>query len=162
MEDYKQIKIMFSRKTVIILLGFIIILAVGTLAVLRYLNKGENLPKTSEPAGGVRVIDEVNIDNQDIALVRYTEHGFEPLVLSIAADRGLGCAVKLINQNKASLKFGLSPHKASGDPGRDYPPIQPGEIFLFDPRFTGFTELSFHDHERPELGFLVKFEPSCQ
>ena len=155
---------MFSQKTIIILLGFIIILAVGTHAVLRYLNNSENLPdpKTSEPAGGVRVIDEVNIDNKDIALVRYGEGGFEPLVLSISVDRGLGCAVKLINQSKVPLKFGLSPHKASGDPGIDYPPIQQGETFLFDPRFTGFTELSFHDHERPELEFLVKFEPSCR
>src|SRR3989338_10844939 len=58
---YVKLKIMFSQKTIIILLGFIIILAVGTHAVLRYLNNSENLPdpKTSEPAGGVRVIDEI-------------------------------------------------------------------------------------------------------
>ncbi|KKW21072.1 MAG: hypothetical protein UY71_C0004G0014 [Parcubacteria group bacterium GW2011_GWB1_52_7] len=154
---------MFSKKTTIIIAGFILALALGTHLGLRWY--GSNAVEEKRDAsndGSVRVIDDNAVDAASENGVEYTESGFAPKEIGIAIDRGLGCAIVLYNQSGRTLLLGLSPHKLPKDPGPEYPPIAPKERFLFDPRFTGFTELSFHDHERPELQFLVKFEPSCR
>lgn len=144
-------------------MGFILALAIGTHLGLRWY--GSNAVKEkgdTREDSGVRVTDDNAVDAAVENKVEYTEKGFAPQEIGIAIDRGLGCAVALYNRSGRTLLLGLSPHNLPKDPGQEYPPIAPKERFLFDPRFTGFTELSFHDHERPELEFLVKFEPSCR
>jgi|SRR3989338_2626226 len=153
---------MSSQKTIIIVLGFILALALGTHFVLRWYGSNIGAEKNADPGDGVRVIDESEAVEMDENKVIYDGSRFSPNTISISMNRGLGCAIALYNQSNRPLYLGLSPHNPKKDPGPEYPPIKSKERFFFDPRFTGFTELSFHDHERPELQFLVKFEPSCR
>jgi|SRR3989344_5667219 len=142
--------------------AFLVMLAIATHFILRQLRIDKS-PVTNPPAdGAVNVQSDENIDEVVENRIIYTETGFSPKEISIAADRGLGCSVNVINRSNRSLNLGLSPHKEAKDPGREYPPIAQGDRLLFDPRFTGFTELSFHDHERPALEFTVKFDKSCR
>lgn len=145
-----------SKRTFIIIGIFLILLAVGSIGALRLFSQrfqpNSSIPEGNSPFGVG------SIEN----LVTYSDAGFIPSVISIAIDRGLGCAVRLVNSTAKPLKLGLSPHREERDPGPDYPEITPGDNFLFDPRFSGFTELRFHDHGTPAKEFTVKFEESCQ
>ena len=146
-------------------MGFLLVLAIATTLLLRQfgsekIESGANIPASNGPTVKVQSDENVNdvVENQ----VLYTEGGFSPEVISIEASRGLGCAINIQNKSSHNLKLGLSPHQEPRDPGPDYPVIPAGQHFLFDPRFTGYTELRFHDHQNQNLNFLVKFEKSCR
>lgn len=141
-----------SKKLILIVIAFLVILAGGTIAVL----------KIAERWGGGEGAKEETFEGPFVDnVVNYTDKGFMPQELSIALERGLGCAVRVVNRTDESVKIGLSPH-GENDPGAQYPPIEPGGNLLFDPRYSGFTELRLHNHEEPGQEFLVKFESSCR
>lgn len=161
----------FSKKNIIIAGVFLILLALGVELFLSRLDKtsdnkasGENshqAPDAGNSGAGNRVVDP---DAEKMALdtVFYSDIGFSPKEIIVAIGKGLGCVVNVENTTRHSLTLGVSPHNPVKDPGQNYLPVKPGEHILFDPRYSGFTELSFHDHERPELSFTVKFAASCQ
>lgn len=155
---------MFSGKMLFAAVMFITALAIGTHAVLRWYGPIAPTRENQAPVdtNAIRIIDDSGVDAVTEGVMLYTENGFTPAEISIAIDRGLGCVVILRNTSSRRLWLGLSPHNLPKDPGREYPPIAPAERFLFDPRFSGFTELEFHDHEHPAFRFLVKFAKSCQ
>lgn len=156
---------MLTQKVFWIAVIFLALLAIVTVLILRQFGAAkiqQNTPPIGADAGTVQVQDDDNVDRVVENQIIYTDKGFSPKEISLSVTRGLGCAVNLINKSSLPLSIGISPHKMPKDPGPDYPIIQPSKNFLFDPRFTGYTELRFHDHERPELDFLVKFEKSCR
>lgn len=143
----------FSKRTIIIIAAFLLVLAAGTVVGLKiFSSQREDTPANQNSPFGVGSVDN---------LVTFTDAGFVPSTISISIERGLGCAVRLVNQTGKPLKIGISPHKEK-DPGPDYPLIAPGDNFLFDPRFSGFTELRFHSHTDPMSELTVKFERTCQ
>ncbi|MBI4134588.1 MAG: hypothetical protein HY471_00570 [Candidatus Sungbacteria bacterium] len=142
-----------AKKLFVIIVIFVVVLAVASFAGFRLITSR----LSDKPLENTRGLDAFPAEG----LITYTEDGFFPAEVSIAIERGLGCAVRVRNQSSRPLKVGLSPHAAK-DPGQDYPMTEPGGTLFFDPRFSGFTELRFHDHEHPNFEFLVKFEKSCQ
>ena len=151
-----------SLKVILIAVSFLAVLALATqLILLRFSDDIKNTDDTP-PAGEVKVSDDDKVDEVLENVVVYGDSGFSQRTISIAASRGLGCVINVQNKSSQPLNLGMSPHKTPKDPGREYPAIEPGGRLLFDPRFTGFTQLSFHDHEHPESEFLVKFERSCR
>src|SRR3990167_6501457 len=151
----------FSKKTIFIVLGFIVLLALATHFGLRWYEARKETAEAIQKEAARN--EETNtIRNIKENRVNYTDEGFSPKELIIASDRGLGCAVNVENQSTHAVTVGLSPHNAKKDPGQNYLPVPPGENVMFDPRYSGYTELNFHDHERPQFEFTVKFEKSCQ
>lgn len=120
------------------------------------------LPSSSTPApAGVQRINEINV-SKIVPDVIYNGTSFKPRSILIDGNGVLGCVVALANHSSLSLRIGVSPHKETGDPGPNYAPIASGENFMFDPRFTGITELKIHNHARPEEEFVINLGPKCQ
>ena len=152
---------LISRKTILIIIGFLAVLALATNFGLRWYGLKKEATEATEKEAA---------KNQEMSALRkikenqvvYANDGFSPKELILASDKGLGCVVNVENQSTHPVTVGLSPHNPVKDPGQNYLPVSPGENIMFDPRYSGYTELSFHDHERPEFEFTVKFEKSCQ
>ncbi|MBI2055148.1 MAG: hypothetical protein HYT39_03575 [Candidatus Sungbacteria bacterium] len=152
---------LLSKKFILITLGFLVVLALVTSFGLRWYSARQEAAGTAKEEAARQ--NETNAArNIKENRVNYIDDGFSPKELTIAADRGLGCVVNVENQSTHALTVGLSPHNPVKDPGQNYLPVPPGENVMFDPRYSGYTELSFHDHERPQFEFTVKFEKSCQ
>lgn len=153
-----------TRKTIIILLAFVALLAVGTHVWLTWYGKEEAGNNTELPTINNQVeVKDPNSTDITVNTAFYDGVKFSPGVLNLSMEIGLGCVVNVVNQSGKGIRIGLSPHNPNGnDPGQNYAEIKPGESFLFDPRFTGFTELAFHDHGNSGAFFLTKFAESCQ
>ena len=152
---------LFSKRFIFISLGFLVMLALATTLGLRWYAAKKNAAEAAK-----RETDEKNqvspLRNIKENRVIYTDGGFSPSELTISVDKGLGCVINVENQSTGPLTLGLSPHNEKKDPGQNYMPVPPGQNVFFDPRYSGYTELSFHDHERPQFEFTVKFDKSCQ
>lgn len=94
--------------------------------------------------------------------VIYDGMEFQPSKTMIDGSGPLGCIIVLENRSALPLKIGISPHASGADPGPDYKDIAPGSRLIFDPRFTGIAEISFHDHSVPSREFTVILGSKCQ
>jgi len=157
-------KEVLSQKIFWISLIFLLLLAMGTALFLRWY--GADKKSQEAPMNNANNSIQINGESNQVDVsgntVTYSDSGFDKKELTIKDKVGLGCVVKVVNSSTNPLKIGLSPHKEPADPGPMFDPIPTGKSLLFDPRFSGYTQLSYHNHENPSEEFLVKFDPSCQ
>ena len=119
-------------------------------------------PLEQEPVptpGAVRFVNPGAADERPIS---YTDAGFSPREVAIQARDAVGCLISVINRSSRSLRVGVSPHAAGGDPGADYGEIAPGATLLLDVRYPGLVSVALHNHAKPEQDFTVHYEEGCK
>ena len=96
-------------------------------------------------------------------VVNYKNGQFSPptVQLKVSAS-GMGCLLKVQNQDQNPLTIRLGPYTMSlkDNYGQKYDPIPPGKYLIFDPRF-GMTKEEFLNLNRPEEKFEVEVDSSC-
>lgn len=118
-----------------------------------------NLPEFI-PENGIKI---KSPDEAELTPTVIYENGiFRPKRVIRDGTGTIGCVVILVNRAPNSLRVGINPHSPFGDPGPNYEPIAPGDKLIFDPRFPGITELTFHNHDNPEEEFTVELGAQCQ
>ncbi|MBI3627804.1 MAG: hypothetical protein HY220_03645 [Candidatus Sungbacteria bacterium] len=101
-------------------------------------------------------------DNARENRIEYTRNAFIPNLLNLSITKGLGCIVNIVNKSDKPLAIAISPNHKKTDPSPLYISLDPGKNELFDPRFTGISQLTYYDQSNPVLHFLVTFDKSCQ
>jgi hypothetical protein len=150
-----------KSKIFLIIVGFVIVLVLGTHILLRFFAPPNNNSSGDPSTKGVRVQGNTSIPETDEYSVVYTDSGFNKSEVTIANGQ-FGCIAQIFNRSSQDFYLGLSPHKESGDPGRAYDALAPQNSLVFDPRFSGYTELTYHSHKKPEHQIVIKFDKSCQ
>lgn len=151
---------LFKNKTLWIIIGFIIVLALATQLFLSwYGGNGTgglfSWFKENLGSGGLEVTDGNN-------RIIYTDKGFAAKSVSISEDKGMGCLVAIQNDSSKPLTFRVGPYEEGKEKGSAYPTIEPGQSQAFDPRYTGYEELPFYSKDNPKHQFTVIYEPSCR
>lgn len=149
---------LFTKRMMVIAMVFLLILAGGTAGTLWFLGQ----EKAAEPEKAEQKTPDYSMLPPGNGTVIYTDAGFEPREVTLKMGAGFGCVVNLVNRGAGGLKIGISPHDPQKDPGPDWPVIEPGKNFLFDPRFSGILLLRIHDHSHSEREFAIHFSKSCQ
>ena len=156
------------------LVAFLVILVFGVNEILKHIpTKKASLPSTSIPAAGnnlkieapngtkdtkVQIIDR---PPDDPRVITYTEAGFSPNAITIKARDSMGCLISVKNATAKPLHVGVSPHNPAGDPGANYGNIAPNEDGILDVRYTGLTQITLHDHAKPQNQFTVTYGEGC-
>lgn len=143
---------LLTKRTIVIAIIFLLVIAGGTLAYLRYSERTQPVeiqaPQKTDyaelPAGNGTVV--------------YTSGTFTPNDMTIKLGTGFNCVVNLINKSDAPLSFVIAGQKN----GPTWPAIEPGKNLLFDPRFPGITELKFQNTAKAEETFTIRFGTSCR
>ncbi|MEK7464781.1 MAG: hypothetical protein AAB591_00010 [Patescibacteria group bacterium] len=156
------------------LAGFAALLVLGTNAALKLVPPEEHSrePKTLPPidatvrieapdnSSSVRTnIIESPVDSRPI---NYTATGFTPAELTVRASDPIGCIITVTNQTAQQIRVAVSPHAASGDPGVNYGELAPGETGIYDVLYPGLTEISLHNHLRPEQEMKIIYGEGCR
>lgn len=155
----KQFLVFFG----IVTLSIAIIIA-GTSVFLKW---GAWQETPGDTSGAEKILGD--IDNNEAgreedltSLVVYDGDEFMPERALVDGSGKLGCVALLINKSAEPLRVGISPHNQKVDPGPNYGVIAPGDKLLFDPRFTGITELRMHNHDKPQEEFVIELGSGCR
>lgn len=117
--------------------------------------------KLDEPTPGavkIKSADEVELT----PTVIYDGNGFRPERVFRDGSGSVGCIVVLVNRSGVPLRVGLSPHDRAGDPGPNFGFTAHGDKLIFDPRFTGISELKVHNHDKPGQDFTIILGERCR
>ena len=117
--------------------------------------------KLDEPTPGavkIKPADKVELT----PTVIYDGKSFQPPRVFRDGSGSVGCLVVLVNRSGIPLQVGMSPHNLPRDPGLDFGFTAHGDKLIFDPRFTGISELKIHNHEKPRDEFMIILGPKCQ
>lgn len=150
---------------------FAAVLAIGTNLLLKSLpqdgasevtlppvkTEGERPPESD--GARTKVIAPGTVDPRAI---RYTETGFEPVLVTIRASDPIGCLISVINRSQRPIRLGVNPHAETGDPGANYGELAPAETGIYDVRYAGFVEILLHNHSAPSHELKVMYGASCQ
>lgn len=153
----------FSARQILIFFVLIALVAAAAIASIFLFLKNPS-PKETSPAPSVPSTNTSVVQPEaypDAPTIIY-DGAFHPGTLLLDGKGSAGCVLLLVNKSSSPLMVGLNPHRPEGDAGPQYKPIPPGGTLLFDPRFVGVTELSFHDHAQPNEIFSLSFAKSCQ
>lgn len=166
-----------NRKLAFLLGGlgfFAALLVFGTNAVLERIPTGPPLPPPRLPPldAGIRFegpnpnagprTNIVDAEVTDPRQVTYGTGGFSPVEVTIQASDPVGCLITVINRSASTIRVGVNPHAASGDPGADYGELLPNERGIYDIRYPGLTEVILHNHARPAHEFKVIYGQGCR
>lgn len=153
---------------------FAALLVLGTNAALKLVPPEERArePKTLPPidatvrietpdnSSSVRTnIIESPVDSRPI---NYTATGFTPAELTVRSSDPIGCIITVTNLTAQPIRVAVGPHAASGDPGVNYGQLMPGETGIYDILYPGLTEISLHNHLRPELEMKITYGEGCR
>lgn len=120
------------KKTMIILLGVVLLAALGWFVFLRGSN-GDQATNGSKPDAESAFADE--------AIITYTDNGFAPLTLTVAA----GEMVTVVNESSEQLEFSSNQHPLHNDnPELNRDVLLPGESDSFVVTEPGTW--SYHNH----------------
>jgi len=143
---------LFTKRVIIVAAVFLLILAGGTAAYLKYSSQANPTPTETKQ----------KVNYADLApgngTVVYSESGFTPSDMTIKAKAGFGCVVNLVNKSASPLGFVIAKQKN----GPTWPEVEPGKNLLFDPRFPGLSKLTFQSQENSQQTFTVNFDASCR
>lgn len=159
----------FTSKQLILFFGglalFTALLVFGMHTVLNFIPAS---PSAAEPPSGASTpgsseneVRTVNVADSDPRQITYTDLGFSPSTVTVKASDSLGCVITVRNKTNKVIHIGVSPHDPKGDPGANYGDLAPGEIGIYGVSYPGLTEVTLHNHLRPEHEFRVVYGEGC-
>lgn len=117
--------------------------------------------KLDEPTPGAVKIKPAN-EVELTPTVIYDGNSFRPERVFRDGSGSVGCIVVLVNRSGIPLQVGVSPHNPPRDPGLDFGFTADGDKLIFDPRFTGISELKVHNHANPSHEFTIILGERCR
>ncbi len=104
----------------------------------------------------------IDAEVTDPRQITYSESGFSRATLTIRANDPIGCLITVLNSSTNTIRVGVSPHAATGDPGADYGELAPNESGIYDVRYPGLTDVTLHNHVNPGHEMKVIYGEGCR
>ncbi len=120
---------------------------------------GDTPPQNGSEGAGTRIIAPGTVDPRALS---YTVSGFEPHEITVRSGDPLGCLITVANRSTLGMRLGVNPHDPSGDPGANYGDLIPGQVGIYDVRYSGFDVILLHNHLNPAQGFRVRYGDGCR
>ena len=127
--------------------------------ILPAIQYGDTPPQNGSDGVETRIIVPRTADPRAVS---YTVSGFEPHEVTVRSGDLLGCLITVVNRSTLGMRLGVNPHDPSGDPGANYGDLIPGQVGIYDVRYSGFDVILLHNHLNPAQEFRVRYGDGCR